>query len=61
MIVRGEVLPVLPLTQLIGWGNNERSEVGVLMQFGSNSFILTADGFVGHEDVVIKSLDTFSP
>ncbi len=61
MIVRGEVLPVLPLTQLIGWGNNERSEVGVLMQFGSNSFILTADGFVGHEDVVIKSLETFRP
>ncbi len=61
MIVRGEVLPVLPLTQLIGWGSNERSEVGVLMQFGSNSFILTADGFVGHEDVVIKSLDTFRP
>ena len=61
MIVRGEVLPVLPLTQLIGWGSSERSEVGVLMQFGSNSFILTADGFVGHEDVVIKSLDTFRP
>ena len=61
MVVRGEVLPVLPLTQLIGWGNNEHSEVGVLMQFGSNRFILTADGFVGHEDVVIKSLDTFRP
>jgi len=61
MVVRGEVLPVLPLTQLIGWGSNERSEVGVLMQFGNNSFILTADGFVGHEDVVIKSLDTFRP
>ena len=61
MVVRGEVLPVLPLTQLIGWGSSERSEVGVLMQFGSNSFILTADGFVGHEDVVIKSLDTFRP
>jgi len=61
MIVRGEVLPVLPLTQLIGWGSSERSEVGVLMQFGSNCFILTADGFVGHEDVVIKSLDTFRP
>ncbi|MDD2700184.1 MAG: chemotaxis protein CheA [Sideroxydans sp.] len=61
MIVRGEVLPVLPLTQLIGWGSNEHSEVGVLMQFGNNSFILTADGFVGHEDVVIKSLDTFRP
>ncbi len=61
MVVRGEVLPVLPLTQLIGWGSSEKSEVGVLMQLGSNSFILTADGFVGHEDVVIKSLDTFRP
>ncbi|MBU0622685.1 MAG: chemotaxis protein CheA [Gammaproteobacteria bacterium] len=61
MVVRGEVLPVLPLTQMIGWGSSEHSEVGVLMQFGSNSFILTADGFVGHEDVVIKSLDTFRP
>lgn len=61
MVVRGEVLPVLPLTQLIGWGSSEQSEVGVLMQFGSNSFILTVEGFVGHEDVVIKSLDTFRP
>ena len=61
MVVRGEVLPVLPLAQLIGWGSSEQSEVGVLMQFGSNSFILSADGFVGHEDVVIKSLDTFRP
>ncbi len=61
MVVRGEVLPVLPLSQLIGWGSSDKSVVGVLMQFGSNSFILTADGFVGHEDVVIKSLDTFRP
>jgi two-component system, chemotaxis family, sensor kinase CheA len=61
MVVRGEVLPVLPLAQMIGWGTSENSEVGVLMQFGNNSFILTADGFVGHEDVVIKSLDTFRP
>ena len=61
MVVRGEVLPVLPLAQMIGWGSSENSEVGVLMQFGNNSFILTADGFVGHEDVVIKSLDTFRP
>ncbi|HLP98503.1 MAG TPA: chemotaxis protein CheA [Sideroxyarcus sp.] len=61
MVVRGEVLPVLPLARMIGWGTSDKSEVGVLMQFGNNSFILTADGFVGHEDVVIKSLDTFRP
>jgi len=62
MVVRGEVLPVLPLSQLIGWNPSDvPPEVGVLMQYGNNSFILSADGFAGHDDVVIKSLDTFRP
>ncbi len=61
MVVRGEVLPVLPLAQLIGWEQGTAPEVGVLMQLGNNSFILSADGFAGHDDVVIKSLDTFRP
>ena len=61
MIVRGEVLPVLTLSNLIGWEASEYSDVGVLMQFGSSSFILSADGFAGHDDVVIKPLDTFRP
>ena len=62
MVVRGEVLPVLPLSQLIGWEpSSVPPEVGVLMQFGNNSFILSADGFAGHDDVVIKSLETFRP
>jgi two-component system, chemotaxis family, sensor kinase CheA len=61
MVVRGEVLPVLSLSKLIGWPDSGKSEVGVLMQMGSYSFILTADGFDGHDDVVIKSLDTFRP
>jgi len=61
MVVRGEVLPVLPLAQLIGWQQGVTPEVGVLMQVGNNSFILSADGFAGHDDVVIKSLDTFRP
>ena len=61
MVVRGEVLPVLPLAQLIGWEASRTPEVGVLMQFGNNSFILSADSFAGHDDVVIKSLDTFRP
>ena len=61
MVVRGEVLPVLSLAQLIGWEQSDNPEVGVLMQFGSNSFILSADGFAGHDDMVIKSLDTFRP
>jgi len=61
MVVRGEVLPVLPLARLIGWEATAAPEVGVLMQVGTQSFILSADGFAGHDDVVIKSLDTFRP
>ncbi len=61
MVVRGEVLPVKSLAKLIGWEESGKSEVGVLMQVGNQSFILSADGFAGHDDVVIKSLDTFRP
>ena len=61
LVVRGEVLPVMSLARLVGWEDNGRPEVGVLMQMGGNSFILSADGFAGHDDVVIKSLDTFRP
>ena len=61
LVVRGEVLPVLPLSTLIGWEQAGEPAVGVLMQYGNNSFILSADGFDGHDDVVIKSLDTFRP
>lgn len=61
MVVRGEVLPLLSLAKLIGWEESGKSEVGVLMQVGNHSFILSADGFAGHDDVVIKSLDTFRP
>lgn len=61
MVVRGEVLPVKSLASLIGWPDSGQSEVGVLMQVGNQSFILSADGFAGHDDVVIKSLDTFRP
>lgn len=61
MVVRGEVLPVLSLSTLIGWSTNTSSDVGVLMQLGNSNFILSADGFAGHDDVVIKPLDTFRP
>lgn len=61
MVIRGEVLPVLPLTQLIGWGQSITPAVGVLMELDKNSFILSADNFAGLDDVVIKSLDTFRP
>ncbi|CAL94079.1 chemotaxis protein CheA [Azoarcus olearius] len=61
MVVRGEVLPVLPLAALLGWPQERTPEYGVLMQTAELSFILAIDSFAGREDAVIKSLDDFRP
>ncbi|MDD5176087.1 MAG: chemotaxis protein CheA [Sterolibacterium sp.] len=61
MVVRGEVLPLLPLTSLLGWAPERVPEYGVLMQATDSSFILAIDGFAGREDAVIKSLEGFRP
>ncbi|MDR3212304.1 MAG: chemotaxis protein CheA [Azoarcus sp.] len=61
MVVRGEVLPVLPLSSLLGWEQKCTPEYGVLMQMAELSFILAIDSFAGREDAVIKSLDDFRP
>ncbi|GHU11116.1 chemotaxis protein A [Betaproteobacteria bacterium] len=61
MVVRGEVLPILPLTSLLGWEQERTPEYGVLMQMAELSFILAIDSFAGREDAVIKSLDDFRP
>jgi two-component system chemotaxis sensor kinase CheA len=61
MVVRGEVLPLLPLTNLLGWSAERIPEYGVLMQATDSAFILAIDGFAGREDAVIKSLEGFRP
>lgn len=61
MVVRGEVLPILPLAGLLGWEQERPPEYGVLMQTAELSFILAIDSFAGREDAVIKSLDDFRP
>jgi len=61
MVVRGEVLPILPLSSLLGWSQERTPEYGVLMQTAELSFILAIDSFAGREDAVIKSLDDFRP
>ncbi len=61
MVVRGEVLPVLPLSALLGWPQDHVPEYGVLMQAAEQSFILAIDSFAGREDAVIKSLEVFRP
>jgi two-component system chemotaxis sensor kinase CheA len=61
MVIRGEVLPVLPLSGLLGWPLERTPDYGVLMQTAELSFILAIDSFAGREDAVIKSLDDFRP
>ncbi|MDR2015949.1 MAG: chemotaxis protein CheA [Azoarcus sp.] len=61
MVVRGEVLPILPLSKLLGWEQENTPEYGVLMQMAELSYILAIDSFAGREDAVIKSLDDFRP
>ncbi len=61
MVVRGDVQRVLSLAQLFGWELSANPEVGVLMQFVNYIFILSSDCFAGHDEVVMKSLDTWRP
>ncbi|MDD5298010.1 MAG: chemotaxis protein CheA [Rhodocyclaceae bacterium] len=61
MVVRGEILPVLPLSYLLGWPQEQIPEYGVLMQTADATFILAIDSFAGRDDAVIKSLDDFRP
>lgn len=61
MVVRGEILPMLPLSSLLGWPQERPPEYGVLMQTSEASFILAVDSFAGREDAVIKSLEDFRP
>ncbi|MGB7991721.1 MAG: chemotaxis protein CheW, partial [Candidatus Methylophosphatis roskildensis] len=61
MVVRGEVLSILPLASLLGWEQVNAPEYGVLMQTAERSFILAIDAFAGREDAVVKSLDDFRP
>ncbi|MDP1606811.1 MAG: chemotaxis protein CheA [Rhodocyclaceae bacterium] len=61
MVVRGEVMPIYPICNLIGWTPVQVPEYGVLMQTADHAFILAIDGFMGREDAVIKSLEDFRP
>ncbi len=61
LVVRGEILPVIALSRLLGWPQLQAPEYGVLMQTSERSFILSVDSFAGRDDAVIKSLDDFRP
>lgn len=61
--VRGEVLPVLDLTTLIGKGQGGEGSgsIGVVATNGSQTFILIVDRLYGRDEVIIKPLAGFKP
>lgn len=61
LVVRGEVLPLMPLAALLGWEYRPPARHGVLVRHGDWHFVLGVDGFAGRDDAVIKSLDSFRP
>lgn len=61
LVLRGEVLPVIPLARLLGWTQERTPEYGVLMQTAEKSFVVAVDSFAGRDDAVIKSLEDFRP
>ncbi len=61
LVVRGEILPVIPLSRLLGWPLVKAPEYGVFMQTAERTFILGVDSFAGRDDAVIKSLEDFRP
>lgn len=61
IVIRGEVLPILRLADLLDWPSTAIGNVGVLMEMSGVTFVLAVDSFVGREDVIIKPLDAFKP
>lgn len=59
LVMRGEVLPVLRLVDLLKWVTDTQPDVGVVMHAAGVDFILAVDGFIGRDDVVIKPVDGF--
>jgi two-component system chemotaxis sensor kinase CheA len=60
LMMRGEVLPVLSLAELLG-RDGDAGLVGIVVQLGTQSMIVRVDSFVGQDEVVIKALDGFKP
>jgi two-component system chemotaxis sensor kinase CheA len=61
LVVRGDVLPVRSFAGLLGWSSAAQPRYGVVMHASGTTLVLTVDGYVGREDVVIKPLAAVKP
>jgi two-component system chemotaxis sensor kinase CheA len=61
LVVRGEVLSVLRLADLLGFASEAASPTGIVLSIGGRNLIMGVDGVVSRDDVVIKPLDSVKP
>lgn len=58
--MRGEVIPIVDLAPLLDT-QRDHGSIGIVVQLGVQTLILTVDSFVGQDEVVIKALEGFKP
>ena len=61
LVVRGDVLPVLDLAELIGRHSSQTNKVGVLAVSGNKACVLAVDSLIGQDEVMIKPLEGIKP
>ncbi len=61
VVVRGEIIPVVPMARILGWEKFEKPKHGIVMTVQEKVFMLGVDTAEGREDAVIKSLDSYRP
>lgn len=55
--LRGEMLSVLDLSEILGWGPSSRAKVAALVDLGQGRRVaLRAEAFIGRDEVVVKPL-----
>lgn len=60
--LRGEIIRVMDLSELLGWGASQTATVAALVDLGrGNRVALRAEGFIGREEVMVKSLEGTKP
>ena len=61
LVVRGDVLPVFELADLLGRPRSASSLVGVVATDGNRGYVLAVDSFFGQDEVMIKPLQGIKP
>lgn len=61
LLIRGEVLPILDLAELLGRASSGSADIGVVAVVRGKPIVLLVDGLVGQDEVMIKPLDGMKP